>query len=122
MFDHVTLGVSDIAVARRLYDAVMQALGIGLSWETARMLAYSNGSEVEFGLQFDPGAARQGTHVAFLAVDRAAVRRFHAAGLEFGGRDAGAPGVRPEYHAHYFAAFLLDPDGNRLEAVCHRPA
>jgi catechol 2,3-dioxygenase-like lactoylglutathione lyase family enzyme len=61
-------------------------------------------------------------HWAFAAGDRAAVIAFHAAALSSGGRDDGAPGLRPDYQAHYFAAFVRDPDGNRLEAVCHRPS
>ena len=60
-------------------------------------------------------------HWAFRAASRAAVDAFHAAALRAGGRDDGAPGLRPDYHAAYYAAFVLDPDGNRIEAVCHRP-
>lgn len=63
-----------------------------------------------------------GQHVAFRAPDRASVAAFHAAALAAGGRDNGPPGLRPHYHPHYFAAFVLDPDGHRLEAVCHAPA
>ena len=121
VFDHVTLGVSDIAAARAFYDRVMPVLGLPLLWRTETMLTYGVAGAAEFGLQRDMGGARHGTHVAFAAPDRATVDRFHSEGIAAGGRDAGGPGLRPEYHPAYYAAFLDDPDGNRLEAVCHEP-
>ena len=119
MFDHVTLGVHDIDAARSFYGRVMETLGHRLLWETGTMLTYGDGGEVEFGLQLDGDQSRPGTHVAFHAETRETVRRFHEMGLASGGADDGAPGLRPEYHPRYFAAFLRDPSGNRLEAVCH---
>ena len=120
IFDHVTLGISDLMSARRFYDAVMGALGLPMLWSNDRMLTYGAGGE-DFGLQLDTGAPRHGTHVAFRAPDRATVDRFHASALAAGGTDAGAPGLRPEYAVTYYAAFVRDPDGNRIEAVCHLP-
>lgn len=122
MFDHVTLGVSDIETARRFYDRVMPVLGLPLLWDNETMLTYGIEGGQDFGLQRDDGAARHGTHVAFSAPDRESVDRFHAEALAGGGSDAGAPGLRPEYHGAYYAAFVNDPDGNRLEAVCHTPS
>mgnify|MGYP003670086382 FL=1 len=111
LFDHVTLGVSDIARARAFYNRIMPTLGVPLLWETATMQ--------DFGLQRDSASARHGTHVAFTAPDRTSVDRFHAEALAAGGQDAGAPGLRPQYQGRYYAAFILDPDGNRIEAVFH---
>ncbi|MBU2359908.1 MAG: VOC family protein, partial [Alphaproteobacteria bacterium] len=91
IFDHVTLGVSDIAAARHFYTAVMAALGLPLLWENETMLTYGAGDE-DFGLQLDTAEARHGTHVAFRASDRASVDRFHASALNAGGTDDGAHG------------------------------
>ncbi|QOL80327.1 VOC family protein [Pseudooceanicola spongiae] len=120
LFDHVTLGVSDIARARAFYNRIMPTLGVPLLWETATMLTYGKDGQ-DFGLQCDTASARQGTHVAFAAPDRTSVDRFHAEALAAGGQDAGAPGLRPQYQGRYYAAFILDPDGNRIEAVFHAP-
>jgi catechol 2,3-dioxygenase-like lactoylglutathione lyase family enzyme len=122
VLDHVTLGVSDFQGARRFYDRVMPALGFRCLWENPSMVAYGIEGADDFGLQADDGSARKGTHVAFRAPDRASVDRFHAEATAAGGRDDGAPGLRPEYHASYYAAFVIDPAGNRIEAVCHDPA
>ncbi len=122
IFDHVILGVADIAAARRFYDRVLTTLGITLQWETAEGLCYGDGGDLDFGVSADTGKARRGTHVCFRAEDRDSVDRFHAEGVSAGGRDGGAPGLRPEYHPGYYAAYLEDPDGNRIEAVCHGPA
>jgi catechol 2,3-dioxygenase-like lactoylglutathione lyase family enzyme len=123
IIDHVTLGVSDIESARRLYDRVMPTLGFRCLWENPSMIAYGIEGADDFGLQSDvDGSSRRGTHVAFRAPDRASVNRFHSEALAAGARDDGAPGLRPEYHDSYYAAFVIDSDGNRIEAVCHEPA
>jgi catechol 2,3-dioxygenase-like lactoylglutathione lyase family enzyme len=127
MLDHVSLGVTDLERSRRFYDAVLRPLGIvrivdfqqrGSDYGT---MAGSLG--VEFTITLETGDLKpsRGTHVCFRAPDRAAVRAFHAAALACGGRSDGAPGLRSEYHTDYFAAFVLDPDGHRVEAVCHAP-
>ena len=121
IFDHVTLGVGDLRKARDFYNRVMPELGLPLLWENATMLTYGVEGGQDFGLQLDKGGARHGTHVAFSASDRETVDRFHAAALSAGGSDAGAPGLRPEYQGSYYAAFVNDPDGNRIEAVYHGP-
>lgn len=121
IIDHVTLGVSDFESARRFYDRVTPALGFRCLWEKPSMVAYGVEGADDFGLQLDDGSSRKGTHVAFRAPDRASVNRFHAEALAAGARDDGAPGLRAEYHGSYYAAFVIDPDGNRIEAVCHEP-
>jgi len=126
MLDHVSLGVSDLERSRRLYDAALQPLGL------VRTLDFANGSDygaaagqtgVEFTITTVAGAkSSAGMHLCFRAPTRAAVRAFHAAALENGGLDDGAPGMRPIYHPDYFGAFVIDPDGHRIEAVCHAPS
>lgn len=121
IIDHVTLGVSNFEKARHFYHRVMPALGFLCLWEKPSMLAYGVEGADDFGLQFDDGSSRRGTHVAFRAPDRASVDRFHSEALAAGAHDDGGPGLRPEYHSSYYAAFVIDPDGNRIEAVCHKP-
>ena len=126
MLDHVSIGVSDLERSRRFYDWVLRPLGL------VRTLDFEGrGSDygamagqlgVEFTITHETGCVAQpGMHVCFRAPDRAAVRAFHAAALRTGGRDDGAPGIRALYHPDYFAAFVLDPDGYHIEAVCHAP-
>ena len=123
MLDHVSITVSELARSAPFYDAVMEALGVPSVWREARAIGYG---ARDMGAGYltvveCPGVVADRRHWCFRAPDRAAVRAFHAAGLAAGGRDDGAPGLRSHYHAQYYAAFLLDPDGNRVEAVCHAP-
>jgi catechol 2,3-dioxygenase-like lactoylglutathione lyase family enzyme len=120
LIDHLHLVVRDLAASRRFYDAVLEALdvplgGAGESWFWADELFVST-ADSEAAL----GQLTGRCHLAFQAKDRAMVDAFHRAGLAAGGRDNGAPGERP-YHPGYYAAFLLDPDGNNIEAVFHGP-
>ncbi len=126
MLDHVSITVSDLDRAARFYDAVMAALDVPCVNRSEEAIGYGlrNGPEDDGHSYLSIRAA--GTVVAdrrhwcFRAPSRDAVDAFHAAGLAHGGRDDGAPGLRAHYHPHYYAAFLLDPDGNRVEAVHHR--
>jgi catechol 2,3-dioxygenase-like lactoylglutathione lyase family enzyme len=122
MLDHVTIGVSNIARALAFYDRALAPLGVERLYSEGTS-AFGYGSEKKaffwIGLR---EAVQSGAHIAFAAKDRATVDAFHAAALAAGGRDNGAPGVRPHYHANYYGAFILDPDGHNVEAVCHRPA
>lgn len=115
LIDHVHFVVADLERSKRFYRAVLGALGMELSGE---------GSDFFFAdeLFVSTGAGPSGrTHLAFQAADRDSVARFHDAGLRAGGQDNGRPGERP-YHPGYYAAFLLDPDRNNIEAVFHGPA
>lgn len=120
MIHHVSFGTSDAERARKFYDPVLAVLGI-------RCMNMRNGS-VDYGtstllfslenpLDGKPATAGNGSHVAFAAEDRVMVDEFYRVALANGGRDAGAPGLRPEYDAHYYGAFVFDPDGNKIEAL-----
>ena len=121
MFDHVSIGVADIARSRKFYDAALKPLGINLLSDGESSLGYG-----EKAVQLWLGASKQpvtadmesGLHFCFAARDRAAVDAFHAAALKAGGRDNGKPGVRADYGPKYYAAFAIDPDGYRIEAYC----
>ena len=126
MLDHVSIAVTDIPRAARFYDAAMAALGVPCVWREKRAIGYgARNSAADDGhtyltLRLGAAPADPACHWCFRAPSRDAVHAFHAAGLAAGGADDGAPGLRPHYHPHYYAAFLRDPDGNRVEAVCHR--
>ena len=125
MYSHITLGGSDIERSRDFYDAALRPLGIALCFSGDGYAAYGTGERPQFWIVFPfdggPASVGNGTHVAFLAPDRAAVDAFHSAALEHGGSDEGAPGLRPHYHEHYYGAYVRDPDGNKLQAACHHP-
>ena len=114
LIDHVHLKVRDLSASRRFYDAVLGALGLPAMEDYGELL---EGDELCLSLG-EP--ITSGLHLAFQAADRDAVRRFHAAALAAGGRDNGGPSER-NYHAGYYGAFVLDPDGNNIEAVYHGP-
>lgn len=121
LVDHLQLVVRDLDASKRFYRAVLETLGIPLGGEAADYFWAD-----ELFVSSRESRAAQGeltgrTHLAFQAPSHEAVRAFHAAGLSHGGRDNGAPGPRP-YHPGYYAAFLLDPDGNNIEAVHHGEA
>jgi catechol 2,3-dioxygenase-like lactoylglutathione lyase family enzyme len=127
MIDHLGFSVSDFARSRAFYVQALAPLGYAPVMDVTK--EQSGGYE---GTGFGPpgrphfwigtGEARSGsTHVAFAAYSRAAVEAFHRAALAAGGRDNGAPGLRPHYHEHYYGAFVFDPDGHNIEAVCHAP-
>ena len=126
MLDHVSLGVSDLARSRRFYDAVLRPLGLvrTLDFEE-RGSDYGTAAGqigVEFTITAESGIAPAvGMHICFRARDREAVDDFYRIALAQGGRDDGAPGLRPLYHHNYYGAFVLDPDGHRIEAVSHVP-
>ncbi len=121
MLDHIGLHVTDLDAALAFYDRALAPLGIGRVMELdypGRFVGYGIGRKPFFWL--DASASASGPmHAAFAAADRAAVDRFHAEALAAGGRDNGGPGPRPHYHPGYYGAFVLDPDGNNVEAVHH---
>jgi len=126
MIDHVGIEVADYRRSRAFYEKALAPLGYGVAMEVTREM--SGGYE---GCGFGPPDRphfwigkggrdpSRGTHIAFAARDRAQVDAFHAAALAAGAQDNGAPGLRPHYHPHYYGAFVLDPDGHNIEAVCH---
>jgi catechol 2,3-dioxygenase-like lactoylglutathione lyase family enzyme len=123
MLEHVSIGAGDVAASAACYDAVLEPFGY------RRMVEF--GPAIGYGSKFpgfwigdagDQATASPGLHIALLAPDRAAVDAFHAAALAHGGTDDGAPGLRPQYHEHYYAAFVLDPTSHKIEAVHHKPA
>ena len=120
MLGHISLGVADLARAGTFYDAALGALGYARIWTGANVLGYGRpggGEKLNLFEVPDPVAPGPGFHLAFEAPDQASVDRFHAAALQSGGTDEGAPGLRPHYGAAYYAAFVRDPDGHKLEAV-----
>ena len=120
MIDHVTANVGDLQSAKEFYGRALEPLGYTLQMEFESAAGFGAAEGLpDFWLTSDE--ERGATHVAFSAPDRASVDRFHETALAAGGRDNGAPGVRPHYHEAYYAAFVHDADGNNIEAVCHRP-
>ena len=118
MLDHVSLKVADYARAQAFYDATLQPLGFSRQMgDGAHYAGYGVPNRPFFWI--GEGAGGASAHVAFSADDPAAVKAFHQAALAAGGKDNGGPGLRPAYHPGYYAAFVFDPDGNNIEAVCH---
>lgn len=120
MYDHIGLKVNDLGASVRFYTAALAPLGHVLCSRDGSGAGFGPPGEPSLWLYLTKGSAGPGVHVAFRAADRAAVDRFHASGLEAGGRNHGDPGLRADYSPTYYAAFLLDPDGNNVEAVCLR--
>jgi len=125
MLHHISLPVIDLAPAGAFYDAALRPLGCVRVWSFDTAVGYGpagGGDKLALKLRPDrPAPAPSGFHVAFSAPDRAAVDAFWAAAMAHGGTDRGAPGLRPHFGDHYYAAFVLDPDGHWLEAVINRP-
>lgn len=120
MLDHVTIGVSRMEASKQFYDRALAPLGIKRLFEVGDLYAGYGTDKRPFFWIGARDAVLSGAHIAFTAPDRATVDAFHAAALAAGGRDNGAPGPRPHYHANYYGGFILDPDGHNIEAVCHR--
>ena len=126
--DHVGFPVSNFPASKAFYTAALAPLGISLLMEVTAGQT-GGASHAGFGDDCKPyfwigdGGGQPGTrlHVAFAAATRRDVDTFHSAALAAGGRDNGRPGLRPQYHEHYYGAFVLDPDGHNIEAVCHAP-
>jgi catechol 2,3-dioxygenase-like lactoylglutathione lyase family enzyme len=128
MLDHIGFAVSDMERARQFYEAALTPLGLSVLMEVSpeetggdAHAGFGDGGKPYFWIGTGE-KGKGGTHVAFTARTRAEVDAFYTAALKAGGRDNGGPGVRPHYHENYYSAFVFDPDGNNIEAVCHRPA
>ena len=127
MIDHVVLSVRDYARSKAFYDAALAPLGMKCCMEFGKGGGYGKGNKPDFWIGEGQAsyqtpeqlAAITPVHVAFVAASQAEVDAFHAAALAAGAKDHGKPGLRPEYHAKYYGAFALDPDGHNVEAVFH---
>jgi catechol 2,3-dioxygenase-like lactoylglutathione lyase family enzyme len=127
MLDHIGFAVTDLDRARAFYTAALSPLGISVQMEVPAEPTGTRGAALGFGFPGRPflwiGEGKpeaSGLHVALAAPNRATVDAFHRAALRAGGIDNGAPGIRAHYHPNYYGAFVLDPDGHNIEAVCHR--
>lgn len=129
MLDHIGFGVTDFDKAKAFYDAALAPLGISLVMSVSAEetgdyghAGYGENGKPDFWISGGrPLGQKTHCHVAFRAKDRATVAAFYEAAMAAGGRDNGGPGLRPHYHPSYYAAFVLDADGNNIEAVCHTP-
>jgi catechol 2,3-dioxygenase-like lactoylglutathione lyase family enzyme len=118
MIDHAGVSVANVARSKMFYRTALAPLGYTLVMEWEQSAGFGIGGKPDFWIgQGTPNEPR--VHVAFRADTRAVVDAFHRAALAAGGRDNGAPGLRPHYHENYYGAFVLDPDGHNIEAVCH---
>ncbi|CAN5272549.1 VOC family protein [soil metagenome] len=118
MIDHIGIGVSDFARSVAFYRQALAPIGYQVLMEFGEAAGFGEPPKPDFWVAAGPPAPQ---HVAFRVRSRAEVDAFHAAGLAAGGKDNGAPGLRPHYHASYYAAFVIDLEGHNIEAVCHSP-
>ena len=127
MIDHISIGVRDLAAMARFYDSALAPLGYSLVMEVPQTggghfaVGFGADGKPDFWIG-DEGGLNRSLHIAIAAKDRAAVDGFYRAAIAAGGTDNGAPGLRPQYHSNYYGAFVIDPDGHNIEAVCHSPA
>ena len=121
MLDHVGFQCADLAASAAFYDAVLAPLGARRMLDHRVAIGYGVDHPNFWIGEFNEGAGFRESHIAFVAPDRAAVDAFFAAAVSRGAEALHEPRVRPEYHEHYYGAFVRDPDGNNVEAVCHRP-
>ena len=119
MIDHFTLTVKNGKKSAAFYTKALKPLGYGLTMKWQKLWGFGDARKPYFWLK-EGKPATPPQHIAFVAKDRKAVDAFHKAALKAGGKDEGAPGLRPEYHPSYYGAFVIDPDGHPIEAVCHR--
>lgn len=122
MYDHIRLKATNFEKTRQFFIAALEPLGIRAEYDDVKNKTTGFGAKHAIGLWLIEGAPTQAVHIAFKSANRAAVNAFHAAALKAGGIDNGAPGLRKAYSPTYYAAFVFDPDGNNIEAVCHEPA
>ena len=120
IFDHLSLAVSDIKKSRAFYEHALAPLGIAVRMEFEGSIGIGLEGEPQLWIYEDKVNTQKPMHLAFSSPDRKTVHAFYEEALATGAKDNGAPGLRPEYHPHYYGAFVLDPDGHNIEAVCHR--
>ena len=119
MLDHIGLAVSDIAKSKQFFQAALAPLGYTVVMDFGEAIGLGEAGKPDFWIAKGKGTAP--AHIAFVAPNRATVAAFYKAAMAAGGRDNGAPGLRTQYHPNYYGAFVHDPDGNNIEAVCHQP-
>lgn len=120
MIDHIGIAVGDLARGVTFYTKALAPLGYEVVMTFEQIVGFGVGGKPDFWIH-GKSAPKERLHIAFRAKGRAEVRAFYEAALASGGTDNGAPGVRPHYHEHYYGAFVLDPAGHNIEAVCHEP-
>ncbi len=120
MIDHIGFGVKDAAASKEFYGPALAPLGIGviMEWQGHVGMGRAGRPQFWFSASTTPSSP---LHIAFEAENREQVRAFYAAALRAGASDNGPPGLRPHYHSHYYGAFVIDPNGHNIEAVCHKP-
>jgi catechol 2,3-dioxygenase-like lactoylglutathione lyase family enzyme len=118
MLDHIGLAVSDVAKSKNFFAAALAPLGYKVLMDFGEAVGLGD-SRPDFWIA--KGATSAKSHIAFAAANRAMVKAFYDAAIAAGGKDNGAPGLRPQYHPNYYGAFVFDRDGNNIEAVCHQP-
>ena len=122
MLDHVSIQCADVAASTRFYDTVLTTIGGGRVMDFGEVIGYGVGFQPTFWIgPLESGEANREVHLAFQAADRPTVDAFYAAAVGLGAEVIQAPRVCPEYHPNYYGGFVRDPDGNNVEAVCHRP-
>jgi catechol 2,3-dioxygenase-like lactoylglutathione lyase family enzyme len=121
MFDHVKFGVSDYAASKAFFLKALEPLGVAVVWEQLLGVELLGPKSKASLCMYQSQEKPAHLHLAFTAENRQQVEAFHRAALEAGGKDNGAPGLRPHYHANYYAAFVIGPDGHNIEVVCHEP-
>ena len=122
MFDHVVLGTSDYAASKAFFIKALEPLGVTIAYEGPLGLELCRKNETaSLCIRLEPEPRPSHLHLAFQASTREQVQAFYAPALGAGGKDTGAPGLRPQYHPNYYAAFVIGPDGHNVEAVCHKP-
>lgn len=122
MIHHVSVGTNDVERSKRFYDAVLPIIGMALMAEDEGGLGYGSGTfhfSVQVPIDGESATVGNGSHIAFAAEDSSMVDRFYAAALKHGGYDDGAPGLRLDYDANYYEAFVRDPDGHKIESVTY---
>jgi catechol 2,3-dioxygenase-like lactoylglutathione lyase family enzyme len=119
MIDHIVVKVKSFAKSKAFYEAALKPLGYRVAMEFGEGAGFGESDHPEFWIGAGAGSP---VHVAFTAKDRKTVDAFHKSAVAAGGKDNGPPGIRKDYHPNYYGAFVLDLDGNNIEAVCHKPA
>ncbi|HLJ71725.1 MAG TPA: VOC family protein [Roseiarcus sp.] len=120
MFDHLGFAAADFAKSKAFYEKALAALGIGVVMHGEDFVGFGRDGRPQFWVGVG-NAPTTRLHLAFAAENRSSVRAFYEAALAAGGKDNGAPGLRPDYHPNYYGAFVIDPNGHNIEAVCHSP-